>query len=152
MVQTTESTTDPLHILLVEDNPGDVRLMKRAMTGFGVPHTMHVVEHGEEALAFLGHERQYGDTPPIDMVLLDWNLPRIHGRDVLKALRADTRLKHIPVVVLSSSEAPNDIFQAYKLYANCYITKPLELPDYVRTIEQLERFWFTCAQLPHGRA
>jgi CheY-like chemotaxis protein len=139
-------------VLLVEDNPGDVRLMKRAMKGFGVPHTMHVVEHGEDALAFLGGERHGGAVPPVHIVLLDWNLPRVHGRDVLKSLKSSPSFKHIPVVVLTSSADPIDIMEAYACQANCYITKPLELHDYMDTVTQLERFWFGCAELPMRRS
>jgi CheY-like chemotaxis protein len=139
-----------IQILLVEDNPGDVRLLKRAMKGFPVPFAMTVVENGEEALAFLNRENGFSEAPMVQLILLDWNLPRLHGREVLSTIKTAPRLKHIPVVVLTSSDASADINEAYDRHSNCYITKPLELKEYSWTIEQLEHFWFSCAKLPQS--
>ncbi len=137
-----------IQILVVEDNPGDVRLLKRAMKGFPIPFALNVVENGEQALAFLNREQAFAEAPMVQLVLLDWNLPRLHGRDVLAAIKSAPALKHIPVVILTSSDAPADISDAYARFSNCYITKPLELKEYSWTIEQLEHFWFSCAKLP----
>jgi chemotaxis family two-component system response regulator Rcp1 len=137
-----------IDILLAEDNPGDVRLIKRALRGFTVPFRLHVVENGEEVLAFVNRTAPYTDAPSVNLLLLDWNLPRMHGREVLAAIKNNAELKHIPVVILSTSEAESDVIQAYRRYANCYVTKPAELPDYLQTIEAIQRFWLTCAKLP----
>jgi chemotaxis family two-component system response regulator Rcp1 len=139
---------EEIDILLAEDNPGDVRLIKRALRGFTVPYRLHVVEDGEQVLAFLNRQDAYTKAPDVNLILLDWNLPRVHGREVLVAIKNDSELKHIPVVILSTSEAESDVLQAYKRYANCYVTKPAELPDYLRAIETIERFWLTTAKLP----
>jgi two-component system response regulator len=139
---------EEIEILLVEDNPGDVRLIRRALRGFDVPYRLHVVEDGDDAMAFLNRVPPYADAPPVNLLLLDWNLPRTHGRDVLSAIKTNAGLKHIPVVILTTSDAEIDVLQAYRRYANCYVTKPAELQDYLATIEQIERFWLTCAKLP----
>jgi len=138
----------PVQILLVEDNTGDVRLITRGVQEFPVPYALHVVQDGEEALAYLNREGGFSNAPPVHLMLLDWNLPRIHGRQVLAQMKTDAKLKHIPVVVLTTSDSHADVVEAYTLFANCYITKPLELADYLKTIQELERFWLTCAKLP----
>jgi CheY-like chemotaxis protein len=140
--------SEPVQILLAEDNVGDVRLITRGLKDFPVPYRLHVVHDGEEALAFLQREGRFADAPAVHLVLLDWNLPKIHGRHVLSRMKEARQLKHIPVVVLTTSDANADIVEAYMLFANCYVTKPLELADYLKTIQELERFWLTCAKLP----
>jgi chemotaxis family two-component system response regulator Rcp1 len=137
-----------IQILLAEDNPGDVRLFRRALRNLSLTFDLHVVQDGEAALSFLNRTGPHGDAPRIHLLLLDWNLPKIHGREVLTAIKSNFELKHIPVVILTTSEAEADVLQAYRRYANCYITKPTELQDYQNAIEEIERFWLTCARLP----
>jgi two-component system response regulator len=144
--------SEPVQILLVEDNTGDVRLITRGLKDFPVPYALHVVQDGEEALAYLHREGRYSNAPAVHLMLLDWNLPRVHGRQVLTQIKTDAALKHIPVVVLTTSDSHADIVEAYTLFANCYITKPLELADYLKTIQELERFWLACAKLPVSRS
>jgi two-component system response regulator len=144
--------SEAVQILLAEDNLGDVRLISRGLKDFPVPYDLHVVHDGEQALKFMNREGDYAKMPPINLVLLDWNLPRLHGREVLEHIKRSERLKHIPVVVLTTSEATGDVVEAYTRFANCYITKPLELADYLKTIQDLERFWLTCAKLPIGQS
>lgn len=138
----------PIEILLVEDNPGDVRLTREALKEAQVLNQLHVVEDGVEAMAFLRRKGQYTNRPAPDIVLLDLNLPRKNGHEVLRELKNNGRLKRIPVVVLTTSAADEDIVQSYQLHANAYITKPVDLEKFMRVMEAFESFWLSTAQLP----
>ena len=138
----------PIEILLVEDNPADARLTREALReGFVANHLHHVVD-GVEALAFLRREGKYAGAPTPDIILLDLNLPRKDGREVLSELKQDPKLGLIPVVVLTTSEAEQDILKSYELHANCYITKPVEFDRLVEVLRSIREFWFTVATLP----
>ncbi len=137
----------PVEILLVEDSPGDVRLTQEGLRDSAVENTLHVVNDGEAALDFL-RERRDGNQPLPDLILLDLNLPRMDGREVLASIKGDPALAMIPVVVLTTSNAEQDIRQAYALQANCYITKPTGFDGFVAAIEAIEMFWLSIAQLP----
>jgi two-component system, chemotaxis family, response regulator Rcp1 len=137
-----------MEILLVEDNPGDVRLTIEALSTTKVRNTLHVVEDGDRALAFLHRENPYANSPRPDLILLDLNLPRKGGREVLAEIKQDPDLKRIPVVILTSSAAEQDILQSYNLYANCYITKPVDLDHFLRVVRSIEDFWLVVVKLP----
>jgi len=137
-------------ILLVEDNPGDVRLTEEALKESKISVSMRVAYDGIQALAMLHREGEYADQPLPDLILLDLNMPRMDGREVLRQIKSDDRLKHIPVVVLTTSEAEKDIVQAYGLHANCYITKPVELEEFMKIVQSIEGFWLTVVKLPDG--
>jgi len=138
----------PLEILLIEDDPGDVELTKEAMEDSKLFTHLHVVEDGEEAMAFLKREGQYADAPKPDLILLDLNLPRKDGRQVLKEVKEDSDLKVIPVVILTTSSAEEDILRSYRLGANCYVTKPVGLEQFIKVVEAIDNFWFTVVKLP----
>ena len=138
----------PIEILLVEDNPGDVRLTQEALTDGKVRNSMQVVEDGVEAVAFLRREGKYANASRPDLVLLDLNLSKKDGREVLAEIKADDELKRIPVVVLTTSKAEEDIFKAYDQHANCYITKPVDLDQFIAVVRSIENFWFTIVKLP----
>jgi two-component system, chemotaxis family, response regulator Rcp1 len=140
--------TQPIEVLLVEDNPGDVRLTREALRDGKVHNNLSVVPDGVEALAFLRRQGKYADAPRPDLILLDLNLPKKDGREVLQDIKADPALQRIPVVVLTSSEAERDIAQAYALHANCYITKPVDLDQFITVVRSIEDFWFTIVKLP----
>jgi chemotaxis family two-component system response regulator Rcp1 len=137
-----------IEVLLVEDNPGDVRLTREALKEGKVRNNLSVVQDGVEALAFLRREGQYAAAPRPDVILLDLNLPRKGGREVLEDIKADPALRAIPVVILTSSEAEIDIAQAYALHANCYISKPVDLDQFITVVKSIEDFWFTIVKLP----
>ena len=139
---------DEIHILLVEDNPGDVRLTVEALRGAKVANQLHVVGDGEEAIEFLRREGRHTDAPRPDIVLLDLNLPRLDGRDVLADIKADPDLAKIPIIVLTSSTAERDIQQAYELHANCYISKPVDFTEFIHAVRSLEGFWLKIVRLP----
>lgn len=138
----------PIEILLVEDNPGDVRLTVEVMKESKVHNKIHVAEDGVEALAFLRKQGKYKDACRPDMVLLDLNLPRKDGREVLAELKADDDLKRIPVVVLTTSRAEQDIVKTYNLHANAYICKPVDLNQFINVVKTIENFWLTIVVLP----
>ncbi|MEW5767307.1 MAG: response regulator [bacterium] len=138
----------PVEILLVEDNPGDVRLMREALDGNKVSYNLHVVKDGVEAMAFLRRKGKYADAPRPELILLDLNLPKKDGREVLAEIKADENLKRIPVIVLTTSKTEEDIFKVYDLNANCYITKPVNLEDFVKVVNTIKDFWLTCVKLP----
>jgi two-component system, chemotaxis family, response regulator Rcp1 len=142
------SISRPIEVLLVEDNPGDVRLTREALKEGKVRNNLAVAENGVEALAYLRREGRYEAATRPDLILLDLNLPRKDGRQVLEEIKADTALRNIPVVVLTSSEAEQDILKAYALHANCYITKPVDLDQFVKVVKSIEDFWFTIVKLP----
>ncbi len=138
----------PLEILLVEDAPGDVRLASEALKQFPVENHVHVAKDGEEALGFLRRKPGFENAPKPDLVLLDLNLPRVNGHEVLQEVKKDSHLRHIPVVVLTGSRNEEDIFKAYDAHANCYVTKPPDLQEYFSVMESIGEFWFNFAQLP----
>jgi CheY-like chemotaxis protein len=135
-------------ILLVEDNPGDVRLTKEALRDAKVLNEIYVAKDGVEAMEFLNKKGKFTEAPTPDMILLDLNLPRKDGREVLAEVKKDPKLKHIPVIVLTTSKADEDIIKTYNLHANAYITKPVDLNRFVEIIHALEDFWFTIVKLP----
>jgi len=137
-----------VEILLVEDNPGDVRLTIEALKEAKVHNRLSVVSDGVEALAFLRNEGPYADAPRPDLILLDLNLPRKDGREVLAEVKSDPDLKLIPVVVLTTSRAEKDLFQAYESHANCYITKPVDFQQFLTVIKSIEDFWLSIVKLP----
>lgn len=138
----------PIQILLVEDNPGDARLTREALSQSKVHNVLHHTRDGEEAMAFLRHEAPFVAVPTPDLVLLDLNLPRRDGREVLEDIKSDPALKHIPVVILTSSQAEEDILRSYRLHANCFITKPVDLEQLAKVVSGIEQFWFTLVKLP----
>ncbi len=138
----------PVEILLVEDNPGDAELTREALAESKVFIKLHEVRDGEAALAFLRRGPGYHDAPRPDIVLLDLNLPRKDGRAVLKEIKEDPALRRIPVVVLTSSQAEQDIARAYELNANCYVTKPVNLEQFLTIVHSIEQFWLTVVKLP----
>ncbi|MBN1963860.1 MAG: response regulator [Anaerolineae bacterium] len=137
----------PVEILLVEDNPGDVRLTQEAFKNH-FANNLYVAWDGVEAMQFLRREGKYADAPQVDMVLLDLNLPKKDGREVLSEIKADPALKRIPVVILTTSEAERDIIATYDLHANCYVAKPLDLDQFVEVVKQIEGFWLSIVRLP----
>ena len=142
----------PFEILLVEDSPDDVELTQEALKGGNVWHNLSVVSDGVEALEFLRRQGKHGNAAQPDIVLLDLNLPRKDGREVLQEVKTDPQLKHIPVVVLTTSNAEQDILRSYKLHANCYITKPVDLDKFFSVINAVEDFWLTVVRLPPSEA
>ena len=142
----------PIQILLVEDNPGDVRLTREVLKDGRISNTLNVVQDGVEAMAFLRHEGAYADAEQQDLVLLDLNLPKKDGREVLAEMKADPTLRRIPVIILTSSSAELDILGAYDLHANCYITKPVDLDQFTKVVRSIEEFWLSIVKLPGGEA
>ena len=138
----------PVTILLVEDNPGDIELTKEALAETKVLTNLHTVENGLEALDFLFKRGNYSNAPRPDIIILDLNLPLKDGRKVLEIVKEDINLRRIPVVILSSSKAEQDILRSYNLHANCYITKPLDFSQFSQVVKTIEQFWFTVVKLP----
>ena len=138
----------PVEILLVEDSLGDVRLTREAFKEGKLANNLHVVQDGEAALLFLRREGTYKDAVRPDLILLDLNLPKKDGREVLAAIKADDNLKRIPVVVLTTSKAEQDILKVYDLHANCYITKPVDLEQFLRIVKAIEEFWLEVVAVP----
>ncbi len=137
-----------IQVLLVEDNPGDVRLTKEALKEGKMLNRVTVVGDGVEALSFLRRQGKYADAGQPDLILLDLNLPKKDGRQVLAEIKADPGLKRIPVVVLTTSSAEEDILKTYDLHANCYVTKPVDLEQFMRVVKSIEDFWVTVVKLP----
>ncbi len=140
----------PVNILLVEDSPGDVRLTQECLREAKVRNNLVVVADGEEALAYLRREGKYQGVTRPDLVLLDLNLPRKDGRQVLAEIKADENLRRIPVVVLTVSKSEEDILKTYNLHANCYIVKPMDLEQFFQVVKSIEEFWLTVVRLPNG--
>ena len=138
----------PLEILLVEDNPGDVRLTQEAFKETDILNHLNVVGDGVDAMAFLRREGGYADVVRPDIVLLDLNLPRKSGRDVLEEVKGDPALRNIPIVVLTTSRAEQDVLNAYEHHANCYITKPVDLEQFVNIVRSIGQFWLSIVELP----
>jgi chemotaxis family two-component system response regulator Rcp1 len=141
----------PVDVLLVEDNPGDVRLTKEALKDGKLKIHMHVVSDGMEAMAFLRKQGKYAASPRPDLVLLDLNLPKKDGRQVLAEIKDDPDLKRIPVVIITTSKAEEDVLKTYNLHANCYVTKPLDLDQFITVVKSIEQFWLTIVKLPNGQ-
>jgi CheY-like chemotaxis protein len=135
-------------ILLIEDSPGDVRLMHETLSDSGLSVDLHLAQDGVEAMAFLRREGAYRDKPRPDLILLDLNLPKKSGRESLAEIKADPELRGIPILVLTTSEDEKDIFEAYDLHANCYIAKPLDLVRFARIVKLIEEFWLKTVKLP----
>lgn len=142
----------PVEILLVEDNPGDARLTQEALKEGKIRNNLHHAKDGVEALQFLRREGPHANAPTPDIVLLDLNLPKKDGRQVLAEMKADDALKTIPVVVLTTSEAEQDILRSYALHANCYVTKPVDLEKFISIVRAIENFWLAVVKLPSSPA
>ena len=138
----------PIEILLVEDNPGDVRLTKEALKEGKVYSNLHTVKDGVEAMEFLRRQGKFKDVPRPDIILLDLNLPRKDGREVLEEIKSDEVFKRIPVVVLTTSKAEEDVLRTYNLHANCYVTKPVDLEKFMVVVKSIDVFWLTVVTLP----
>ncbi|MEO0826123.1 MAG: response regulator [Cyanobacteria bacterium J06635_1] len=143
------SESMPIDVLLVEDSPSDAKLTAKTFEKAKVLNNLHIVEDGVEAMAFLRRVGDYQDMPRPDLILLDLNLPKKDGRKVLAEIKDDPDLSTIPVVVLTTSEAEEDILRSYALRANCYITKPVTLKQFIKVVESIEDFWLTVVKLPH---
>ncbi|MGR3310257.1 MAG: response regulator [Candidatus Brocadiales bacterium] len=143
-----ETSVDSVEILLVEDNPGDVRLTKETFRDCKVRNKVHVVEDGIEAMAFLRKEGKYAGAVRPDLILLDLNLPKKDGREVLKEIKSDEKLKSIPVIVLTISNVEEDIIKTYNLHTNSYIIKPIDLEKFAEVVKSIQEFWFIIAKLP----
>ena len=142
------SNQQPIEILMVDDNPGDARLTKEAFKEVGLENRFHWMPDGDEALAFLRRVGPQANAPRPDLILLDLNMPRVDGRQVLAQLKADETLQEIPVIILTTSQAEDDVIHAYKLKANCYINKPVSLGEFIQVVQSIKHFWFILARRP----
>jgi len=138
----------PMEILLVDDNPGDARLTAEALKDGEVENRLHTAKDGMEAIAFLRRKGRYIDAPRPDLILLDLNMPRMNGRQVLAEIKEDSALKHIPVVILTGSRDMDDIVKTYDLHANCYVTKPIDFEQFIMVMKSITDFWLTLVKLP----
>lgn len=145
-----EGKSTAIEILLVEDSPGDIRLTKEALRDAKVQNNLHVATDGEEAIAFLRHTGNHTKAPRPDLILLDLNLPKKDGREILEDIKTDESLKTIPVVVLTTSESEADILRSYELHANCYISKPVDLDGFIKVVGSIEGFWLSIVKFPHA--
>ena len=143
------TSASPIEVLLVEDSPGDVRLTKEAFKDAKVHINLHVAPDGAEAMEFLRREGKHANAPRPDLILLDLNLPKKDGREVLEEIKKSPSLKSIPVVVLTTSASEEDILRSYLLHANCYITKPVDLTGFLKVIRSIDNFWLSVVKLPH---
>ena len=139
-----------VEILLIEDNPGDVRLTVEALKESKIINNLNVVYDGIEALSYLQKEGIYKDKPRPDLIILDLNLPKKDGREVLGEIKSEDSLKQIPIVILTTSEAEEDIIKSYELHANCYITKPVNMEQFIKVVKSIGDFWFSIVMLPPG--
>ncbi|PZS36195.1 MAG: response regulator [Pseudonocardiales bacterium] len=144
----TAGDARPIQILLVEDSPGDVRLTEEILRDAKIANDLHVVNDGEQAMDFLRSAGAHAGAPRPDLVLLDLNLPRKDGREVLAELKTDSELRRIPVIVLTTSSADEDVLRSYDLNANCYITKPIDLDEFISVVRSIEAFWLSIVRLP----
>lgn len=144
----TDTVFAPIKILLVEDNPGDIRLTKEALRDSKINNTLDIVEDGTDALNYLRKKGKYKKSSTPDLILLDLDLPTLSGREVLEDVKKDTELKHIPIVVLTVSQSDTDVLNSYGMQANAYVTKPLDLDQFITVIRSIENFWFTIVKLP----
>jgi two-component system, chemotaxis family, response regulator Rcp1 len=145
----TATSARPMEVLLVEDSPGDVRLIQEALKDVKVPIRLHIARDGIEAMAFLRRDAKNSSAPRPDLILLDLNLPKKDGREVLREIKQSATFVSIPVVILSTSASDVDIVQSYALHANCYITKPVDLKGFLTAVKAIGTFWFSVASLPH---
>ena len=143
---------EPIEVLLVEDDPGDELMTREAFEDNKIRNTLHVVRDGEEALDFLYRRGAHASAPRPDLILLDLNLPKYDGREVLQVIKSDDELAHIPVVVLTTSSAEEDILRSYRLHANAYVTKPVDLDQFIAAVRQIDEFFVTVVKLPGHRA
>jgi len=144
----SDSTPQPIDILLVEDNPGDVRLTQEALAEAKVRNRLHVVRDGEAAMDFLRRSGEHGDAPRPDLVLLDLNLPKLSGMEVLQAMKDEPKLRQIPVVILTTSEAEEDVLRGYQLQASAYVTKPVDLDRFLGLVQAIDDFWLAVVRYP----
>jgi len=142
----------PIEILLIEDNPGDVDLTKEALQDAKVRNYLHVVDDGAKAVDFLYKRGEYAAVPRPDIILLDLNLPKKDGRQVLEEIKADPQLAEIPIVILTTSQAEEDILRSYQLHANCYIAKPVDFKQFMLVVKSIEEFWLTIVKLPKRKS
>jgi len=149
MMQSIGTNTHPIEVLLVEDSAGDVRLTREAFKDAKVHINLHVASDGTEAMAFLGREGKHADVPRPDLILLDLNLPKKDGREVLAELKESPTLKSIPVVILTTSASEADIQGSYQRHANCFITKPVNLEGFLKVVKSIDNFWLSVVKLPH---
>jgi two-component system, chemotaxis family, response regulator Rcp1 len=140
-----------IDILVVEDNPGDARLIKEVLKSNKIYNSLYIAEDGVEAIDFLNKKGKFIDAPRPDLIFLDLNLPRKDGREVLAEIKGDERFKQIPVVIMTMSQSDEDILKSYQLHANCYVTKPIDLDQFVKVVESIEDFWFSLVKLPSKR-
>ena len=145
-----EENPQPIEILLVEDSPGDARLTRECLKDAKIRNNLHLVEDGEDALEFLNRRGVWSAAPRPDLILLDLNLPRMDGKEVLARIKADERFKRIPVVILTVSKAEEDVLRTYDLHANCYIVKPIDLDQFFKVVHSIEEFWLTVVRLPQN--
>lgn len=137
-----------IDILVVEDNPGDARLITEVLKSNKIHNSLHVVKDGVEAMDFLHQKGEFTNVPRPDLIFLDLNLPRKDGREVLAELKSDDRFMQIPVVVMTMSQSEEDILKSYSLHANCYVTKPIDLDQFIKVVDSIENFWFSLVKLP----
>jgi chemotaxis family two-component system response regulator Rcp1 len=149
MMESMGTGAVPIEVLLVEDSPGDVRLTREAFKDAKVHINLHVASDGAEAMAFLGREGKHSNAPRPDLILLDLNLPKKDGREVLAELKESPTLKCIPVVILTTSASETDIQGSYQRHANCYITKPVDLEGFLKVVRSIDNFWLSVVKLPH---
>lgn len=142
------SKLEPIEILLVEDSEADVELVTEAFEEAKIPNNMHVAADGVAALDFLRKQGQYSDAPTPDLVLLDLNMPRMNGHEALEEIKKDEALKHIPVMVLTTSDDSRDILYSYQRFASCYITKPVDFDEFIDMVKAIEKFWFSIVRFP----
>jgi CheY-like chemotaxis protein len=150
MTAQADKTAPPVEILLVEDNLGDARLTREALKEGKVYNNLHWVKDGVEALEFLHRKGKHKAAPRPDIILLDLNLPKKDGREVLEEIKADPNLMRIPVVILTTSQAEEDVLKTYSLHANCYVTKPVDLEQFIKVVKSIDNFWLTVVTLPNG--
>lgn len=148
MIPNPVHAATPIEILLVEDSPGDIRLTREALRDAKVQNNLHVAIDGIEAMNFLGRDGPHSEAPRPDLILLDLNLPRMSGREVLEQIKLNAELKAIPVVILTTSAAEEDIIRSYQLHANCYITKPVDLEQFMKVVRTIDNFWLAIVKLP----
>jgi chemotaxis family two-component system response regulator Rcp1 len=150
MNKSVGTNSSPIEVLLVEDSPGDVRLTREALKDAKVQISLHVAQDGIEAMAFLNRVGTHVEAPRPDLILLDLNLPRKDGREVLKEIKESVSLRSIPVVILTTSSSEADVLQSYNLHANCYISKPVDLEGFLKVVRSIDSFWLSVVKLPHG--
>jgi chemotaxis family two-component system response regulator Rcp1 len=151
MMQSSQIDSPKFDVLLVEDSPGDIRLTQEAFKDAKIHIKLHVVTDGAEAMAFLDREEKYAGKPRPDLILLDLNLPKKSGREVLEEIKMSPELKSIPVVILTTSATEEDVLRSYQLHANCYITKPVNLEGFLKVVRSIDNFWLSIVQLPQEK-